>query len=327
MGRKQGPRKGSMQFWPRKRAEKILPRVNWKPFVAKTSNQKPSLLGFIGYKAGMASAFVKDNTNDSMTKGKKIIIPVTIVECPTMKILSVRFYKNKKIAKEVLNEGLDKELQRVIKLPKKKINIKELIEKLEKEVANFDDVHVLVYSESKKAEIKKTPDLVELAIAGNNITEKLNFIKEHLNKEISITDVFPKGLVDIRGLTKGHGFSGAVKRFGIHYRNHKAEKGQKRVGSIGGWHPIGVRFTVPRAGQLGYFTRMVYNSSIVSSKKFTAEDPVSKFTFDHYGNVKTDYLILRGSVQGSQKRPLCITSPLRSDKRQIKKNFELIELR
>jgi len=326
MGRKQGPRKGSMQFWPRKRAEKMLPRVNWKPFAIKTASQKPNFLSFIGYKAGMASAFVKDNTPDSMTKGKRIIIPVTILECPTMKILSVRFYKNKKIAKEVINEVLDKDLKRKIRMPKKKIDAKELIEKIEKE-NNFDEVRVVLYSEAKKTELKKTPDITEVAISGSNLNDKIKFIKENLTKEISINEVFPKGMVDLRGLTTGKGFSGAVKRFGIHYRNHKAEKGQRRVGSIGGWHPIGVRFTVPRAGGLGNFARMVLNSPIVSSKKFSAEDSIAKRVFMNYGQVKTDYIILKGSVQGPQKRQLILVSPLRASKKQNKKSFELIELR
>ena len=89
MGRKQGPRKGSMQVWPRKRSYDFLPRVNWDSIEVKKAGEKANLLGFIGYKAGMASALVKDNTADSMTKNKRKIVPVTIVECPTVKIFSI----------------------------------------------------------------------------------------------------------------------------------------------------------------------------------------------------------------------------------------------
>jgi large subunit ribosomal protein L3 len=325
MGRKQGPRAGSMQIWPRKKAGKFLPRVNWNPILTRNLSSKSNLLGFIGYKAGMASAFVKDNTPDSMTKGKKIIVPVTILECPPMKILSVRFYKDKKIMKEVLNDNLDKELIRIIRMPKKKIPAKELIEKIEKE-ANFDDVDLIVYSESKKSEIKKTPDLSEVGISGKK-EEKLAFIKENLGKEISIPEVFQKGLVDLRGLTKGKGFRGSVKRFGVAYRSHKAEKGQRTVGSVGAWHPIGIRFTVPRPGQLGLFTRVHYNQTIVASKKFDSNDINTKRVFENYGKLNTDYLIVSGSVQGPQKRQILITSALRPNKFQNKKSFELIELR
>ncbi|MEM3122114.1 MAG: 50S ribosomal protein L3, partial [Candidatus Pacearchaeota archaeon] len=104
------PRRGSLQYWPRKRARKILPSVNWEGIIKK--NKKTGLLGFIGYKVGMTSAFVRDNTSDSMTKNKKIIIPVTIIECPQLKIFSVRFYKNNSLATEILSNKLDKELKR-----------------------------------------------------------------------------------------------------------------------------------------------------------------------------------------------------------------------
>ncbi len=82
------PRRGSLQFWPRKRAEKFLPSVNWNSL---NTNSSKGLKGFIAYKAGMISGFVLDNTPDSMTKGKRIILPLTILECPKNKIFSVRF--------------------------------------------------------------------------------------------------------------------------------------------------------------------------------------------------------------------------------------------
>src|SRR3989338_4763223 len=104
MPTRRSPRKGSLQFWPRKRAKKTLPSVNWKAI-----NSGKNLIGFIVYKAGMSSALVKDNTPNSMTKDKQITIPVTILECPHMKIFSVRFYKNKKVVKDVLAGQMDKE--------------------------------------------------------------------------------------------------------------------------------------------------------------------------------------------------------------------------
>jgi hypothetical protein len=44
----------------------------------------------------LIDAYVKDNTANSMIKGKQKVIPVTVIECPPIKIFSVRFYKNKK---------------------------------------------------------------------------------------------------------------------------------------------------------------------------------------------------------------------------------------
>ena len=109
MPTKRSPRKGSLQFWPRKRANKFLPSVNWKAINSSNpKNSAKNLKGFICYKVGMASASVKDNTPNSMTKGKTIIIPVTILECPTMKIFSVRFYKNQRVVNEILSQNIDK---------------------------------------------------------------------------------------------------------------------------------------------------------------------------------------------------------------------------
>ncbi len=318
MGRKQGSRKGSMAYWPRVTSNDFLPEVNWKPLVSKPSD-KVAFLGFIAYKAGMKSAFVKDNTADSMTKNKRKIIPVTLLEVPTVKILSVRFYKFKKIVKDILNDNLDKELGRVLKLPKQPVKTRELLEKVTPE--QFDDVRVVIYSQPKKIELKKTPDVAEIGLSGK-VSDKIAFIKENLAKEITIQDVFPKGLVDVRGLTMGKGFQGTVKRFGVHYRSHKAEKGQRRVGSIGAWHPVGVMFTVPRPGRMGMHTRVHYNQGIIAIKKDLVGTEMK-----NYGKISGDCLLLAGSVQGSDKRQVLLTSTLRPTKQQLKRNYELMELR
>lgn len=311
MAAPKSPRKGSLQYWPRKRASKFLPSVNWG---AIKSDSK--LKGFICYKAGMASAFVKDETANSMTKGKKIVVPVTIIECPPMKILSIRFYKNGKVAKEILAENVDKELKRKIKLPK---NAK----KMGGFEGDYDDVKALCYSVVKKTGIKKTPDLSEIALGGS-YEDKVNFIKENAGKEIIVSNIFEKGeLVDVRGLTIGKGLQGPVKRFGITLKSHKSEKGQRSVGAIGSFHPTRVTFRVPRAGQMGMFTRVTYNNKIIGLGK--AED---KFKgIKNFGDIKTDYIVVNGSVQGPAKRQLLITAPLRETKKQKKKNLELIELR
>ncbi len=312
------PRKGSLQFWPRKRARKFLPRVNWSAIDSEKNTK--GLKGFICYKAGMASAYVKDNTEHSMTKGKKIIVPVTILECPTMKIYSVRFYKNGIPAKEILAENLDKEMKRKVIMAKKK---HEKIESIKQE--EYDDIKVICYSQVKKTNIKKTPDLSEIGLTGT-LDEKLEFVKENLGKEISVSNVFKGGqLVDFRGLTTGRGLSGPVKRFGITLKSHKSEKGVRRPGSLGPWHPARTTFRAPMAGQYGMFTRVSYNNSIVDMGK--AEGKKGFSNLHNFGDLKTDYLLVRGSVQGPPKRQLVATFPLRETKKQGKKKFEFIELR
>ena len=127
-------------------------------------------------------------------------------------------------------------MKRKVKLPKK--NSKK-IDEIKKD---YDDIRLICYSVVKDSGMKKKPDLIEIGLVGN-VDEKINFIKENLGKGISILDVFEKNqLVDLRGLTKGKGLSGPVKRFGITLKSHKSEKGRRRPGSLGPWHPARVTF-------------------------------------------------------------------------------------
>lgn len=314
MPTRKSPRKGSLQYWPRKRAKKFLPSINWSAIKSSDS----SLKGFIGYKAGMVSCAVKDTTSDSLTKGKEKVVPATIIECPPLKILSIRFYKEGKVKTEILNSKLDKELKKKLKVPKE---YKRKIEDIKPE--EYDDLRIIAYSFVKKIKLKKTPDIVELGLNGT-VDEKINFVKENLGKEISFSNFFKKGeVIDARGLTKGKGFVGPVKRFGIQLKVRKAEKGRRRPGSIGPWHPARVIFRVPMAGQLGMFTRAVYNNKIL--KVGNSEEPIKGIK--NYGNTNGEYLIVQGSIQGSAKRQLVLTKPLRSTKKQTKKEYEILELR
>ena len=307
-------RSGSLQIWPRKRAGRFIPSVNWKAI-----NSDKKILGFIAYKVGMKSAYVKDLTADSISKDKNIVIPVTILEAPPVKIFSVRFYKNNKVISEMMNENLDKELKRVVKLSKKGGKFEDY--------KDYDDIRILVYSEAKKTDIKKTPDMAEIALGGS-LEDKKKFVVEHLAKEILLSEfVSTNDLIDIRGLTKGKGLSGPVKRFGITLRFHKSEKGQRNHGSLGPWHPRRVTYMVPIAGQLGLFTRIGYNQKVISVGKISEQNINPKAGWTNFGNIKTDYLILRGSVQGPCKRQILLTAGLRKTKYQDKKKFNFIELR
>ena len=310
------PRHGSLQFWPRKRIRKALPSVNWTPVSNSNSDKEEGLLGFIAYKVGMASAVVKDNTDKSMTKGKRKTIPVTILEVPNLKIFSVRFYKNGKVIHEKI-VSKDKELKKKVKLPKE-------IKGLDK-VEDFDDVRVIAYSLPKQAKLKKTPDMIELGIKAS---DKFEYAKNLVGKEINLKEILKWDLVDIRGLTKGKGLQGPVRRFGIKLKGHKSEKGRRRPGSIGPWHPAHVTFRVPMAGQLGTFTRIHYNLKIIdfANIKEEGKDINKKSGFRHYGKIDSDYVIVAGSVQGPQKRQLLVTAAMRPNKKQTKKQYEFISL-
>ncbi len=313
MAKKSKPHAGSLQYWPRTRAAKIIPSVNWKPL-----SKDSGLQGFIGYKAGMISAYVKDDTSDSLTKGKRIVVPGTVIECPSMKIYSVRLYRNGKVLKDIVVSN-EKELKRVITISK---NVK----KVEEIGTDFDDLRVIVYSDVKTTAIKKKPDMIELAISGSK-EDKIKYVTEKVGKEISISEVFPKGLVDVRGVTQGYGTEGPVQRFGISLKSHKSEKGVRRPGSLAPWNPSRVTFRTPQAGQTGYFSRVAYNNLVLKVGKISEENINISSGFHKYGNLKTEFIILKGSVPGVPKRPLLMTTPLRPTKYTAKKKYEVIELR
>lgn len=310
MAKLSNPHAGSLQFWPRKRAEKIIPSVNWEPVKGK------GLLGFIAYKVGMVSVLVKDNTPDSMTKGKKIVLPATILEIPNIKIYSVRFYKFGKVLKDVIVSN-DKELKRVVKLPKQVQPFDSQIPK------DYDDIRVIIYSLPKQTSIKKAPDLIEVAFSAE---DKLAFVKSLLGKELSLKEFFTSDLVDVRGLTIGKGLVGPVKRFGINLKQHKSEKGVRRPGSLSPWHPARVTFRTPMAGQLGMFSRVHYNFKVISSSSITEKDINPSEGFKNYGKIKSNYILIKGSVQGPSKRQVLLTQSYRPTKSPAKKKYELIEV-
>jgi large subunit ribosomal protein L3 len=298
------PKYGSMAFWPRKRIRKVVPDVNWEAI--KTEEKGPK--GLLGYKVGMVSVVLKDNTPDSMTKGKKIVFPATIVECPEMKIFSVRFYKNKKVLGEVV-VSKDKELRKIVKVPKE-------VKKLESFTKEFD---------LKKDFFKKTPSIVEVGLEGTK-EEKIAYIKEKLDKTLKFSEIFQGTVVDVRGVTKGKGFQGPVKRFGISLKSHKSEKGVRRPGSLGPWHPARVSFVTPMAGQVGLHTRIIYNNLILKKGDIVSEDINPSSGFNKYGKIRKEYVLLKGSVAGPAKREVLITKSLRAKKDNLKRKYDFINI-
>lgn len=316
MGAPKRPRFGSLQFYPRNRAAKAIPSVNWHT-LKSLQTKEDSLLGFITYKAAMATAIVKDLTPQSMTLNKKIAIPVTILEAPKMKIFSVRFYKGNHAIKDII-VSQDKELRRLaIKIPK---TLKSLETEAPKE---FDDIRLVVYSLPKETSIKKTPDIIEIAISAK---DKLAFAKSLIGKELSLKDFLKFDLLDIRATTKGKGLVGPVKRFGLGLKSHKTEKGVRRPGSLGPWHPARVTFRAPMAGQMGQFSRVIYNIKPVISGTISEKDINQGTGFKNYGKIKTSYIIVKGSVQGPAKHPALLTPSFRPTKLKAKTKFEFIEL-
>lgn len=291
------PRRASMQYWPRKRACRIYPRIRYWP-----NNKNSMLQGFAGYKVGMTNIIVTDNRKNAKTKGEEINMPVTVVECPPLKIASVRFYKKTHYGLKLRNEVLvnnDKDLARKLTLPKKLEDNSLASVKHE----DFDDVRVNAFTQPRLTGFgKKKPELFEIALSGNK-EEKLKYIRENIGKEIPLSSVFKEGQqVDIHAVSKGHGIQGPVLRFRVGIRSHKSEKTKRGPGSLGAWCGQGhMMYRVAHAGQMGYHTRMDFNKWIVKiSNKPEEINPNGGFL--RYGLVKSEYLLVKGSVIGPQKR-------------------------
>ncbi|MFO8016422.1 MAG: 50S ribosomal protein L3 [Candidatus Woesearchaeota archaeon] len=304
------PRKGSMQYWPRKRARRQYARVrHW----AHDPECRP--LGFAGYKVGMIQAIVTDNRKNSLNKGQDASTPVTVIECPPLKVASVRFYKKTPYgmnASKEITSKTDKELARKIRPARK--STEQDLEKVNPD--EYDDMSLLVYTQPKLTGIgKKKPEIFELALGGD-MKSRLDYAKKAIGKEINISDVFQEGSqADIHSITKGKGTQGPVKRFGIRIRAHKSEKTKRGPGSLGAWKGHGhFMYRIAHAGQTGYQTRTEFNKHIIK-----IEQDVSKVNpscgFARYGLVKNTVILLRGSIPGPRKRMIKICKAARENKR------------
>src|SRR3989338_656211 len=80
------PRRGSLQYWPRKRARRIYPRTTYWP-------EAQGLCGFAGFKAGMTHIHVTENRQKSPNFGKTIFKPVTVLDTPPLFVCGVRYYE------------------------------------------------------------------------------------------------------------------------------------------------------------------------------------------------------------------------------------------
>ena len=295
------PRSGSMQYWPRKRAKSQTTRVGAWP-----SSKTVGPLGFAGYKAGMTHVIMTDTRKNSPTKGSKLRVPVTIIECPNLKVIGVRFYKKtlfgSKVATEIEFKQDHKRLYLRKNIPKK--SSAHSFDKMQERLSEFSDIRLLVHTLPEKTGIgKKTPEVFELGLGGS-LDEKFAYAKEMESKEISAAEIFQPGeQLDVKAVTTGKGLQGSVKRFGIHIRSRKSEKTKRGPGSIsGGWTSAGhMMYRVPDAGQMGYHTR-TENNKIILKHIDNPEDVNPAGGFINYGFVKNPCIILKGSVAGPKKR-------------------------
>ena len=90
------------------------------------------------------------------------------------------------------------------------------------------------------------------------------------------------------------------------------------MGSLGNWSAKTWRVAHP--GQMGFFKRTEHNKLIF---KISNENIHPKSGFHKYGNIKNDYIIVRGSIAGPKKRLIVMTEPIR-EKRTFPTNITSI---
>jgi len=253
----------------------------------------------------------------------QISVPVTVVETPHIKIAAIRVYEQRydgaKAIAEAWAQELDENLSRSITIPKRHDTTKALekIEQLIKEnVAK--ELRVITYTQPEKVTgiPKKKPDIMENGIGGKDLMAKFEYAKTILGKSISISEVFSTGdFVDVVAVTKGKGTQGPVKRWGIQLQKgkHSRAGSEREVGTLGPWRPAHVSWRVPQMGQTGYHQRTEFNKRILHMGT-NGEEVTPKGGFLHYGIVRNDYVLIKGSIPGPAKRLVRLRPAIRAKK-------------
>lgn len=318
MPKKSRSRSGSLAYKPKVRAERIYPDINtW----ADSDELKP--LGYAGYKVGMTRVMRVDD-NEGATKGQEVATPVTIIEAPPLRVYGARFYTEnindgKQAFTEAWTESPSKELQRATDIPKEG-NLDNL-EKAKEHSDKITDVKLLVHTQPQRAGLsKKKPANFELGIGGT-VEDQVEYAEEMIGKEIEFNDVFESGQYsDVVAVTKGKGVTGPVQRYGIKRLDHKTQKKRRKAGNVGPWHPDQLSWRIPLPGKDGYNNRTELNKRILGFGE-DPEDIQREGGFKNYGEVKSNYILIKGSVPGPSERLVRLRTALRNDENPGKPNI------
>jgi len=335
-----------MGFTPKKRARHTRGKV--KSFPKDDPSKPVHLTAFMGYKAGMTHIVRDVDKPGSKVHKKEVVEAVTILETPPMVIVGVVGYietpRGPRSLKTVFAEHLSEDCRRRFyknwyKSKKKafskhakkwadedgKKSIDEDLNKIKKYCAT---VRVIAHTQVKILNHRnKKAHIMEIQLNGGTIAEKVDWAREHFEKQIPIEQVFEQDeMIDCIGITKGKGFKGVTSRWHTKKLPRKTHKGLRKVACIGAWHPSRVQFTVARAGQKGYHHRVETNKKIFRLGKscmvpegakngsteidITEKDINPMGGFPHYGLVKQDFLMIKGATMGPKKRAITLRKSL-----------------
>lgn len=288
--------RGSLQYWQKRRAYRRLPRVRTAPKPGK----EPALANIVGYKAGMSHATVSEEGSKTPDASRAC----TIIEVPTTEMYGVRIYSKetgsgyKKAAKEIYDKSAAQRagIKNVATGPN--------LDALKSEEGIADISALMVAYPKGIATGQHHPDRFESAILAASIPDKIEFVKKLLGKEVKPQDVFKNGEhVDVTSVSKGKGWQGVIKRFGVARMPHKSTQKVRHMAALGSFGIGRVLYSVPQAGQMGYNYRTEHNKKILKTgKKEDVQMVNPESGFLNYGKVTSDYLVIDGSVAGPAKR-------------------------
>lgn len=324
------PRHGSLAYCPKRRTKTLKQSIST---VSPRIRSEVNLIGFLAYKCGMTHTVTVSERISRIERKRdqkrEIVNAVTILEAPPMQCFGIVGYKKevggfKNIGTMYSEQIPENVKRRLLKNPSKTkiVPFSRKREQSEEFLKKSDVLKLIVAATPPKALNTKKAHISEMQVTGKNRKAVVDFCLEKLGKEIRVSDVFAENeLIDTIGTTKGKGFNGVVKRFGVRIQPRKSRKGRRKVACIGAWHPANVMRTVARAGQLGYFRRTEFNKKIyklgngqetfqtdfdLTEKKIT---PMGGFA--RFGEVTSDYLMVKGAVVGCPKRIVTLRKSLR----------------
>ena len=306
------PKHGSLAYLPRQRAKKPTARIRYWPEIKSDS---PRLLGFSAYKAGMTYIFTIEDRKRSPNFGKEVVRAATILETPPILVCGIRTYGKTPYGLQNITEAWMKEapasLDRLLVLPDE-FNTEAMLQKIQDNIDTTDVVRVITATQPTQTSLsKKKPETCEIQIGGGTIQQQLDYGKQLLGKTITPEEVFKEGqYIDIAGVTVGKGFQGPVKRWGVTCLQHKGRKTKRGIATLGPWNPHHLMYSIPRAGQTGYHQRIEFNKRILKIGKDGKEVTV-KGGFVRYGEVNGPYVLIEGSIPGTEKRQIRLRVPAR----------------
>jgi large subunit ribosomal protein L3 len=298
-----------MAYYPRVKAKSIIPRFDYH---GNQDSKECKPMCFYGFKAGMTNVQAKNAHKGSVSYGQEISLPVSVIEVPGLKVIGARFYKSNSsvLGKKATIEFLVKDNVVARKIKGKKEKKEKTIDEFLSKKDNADELTLLCSLNPKEAGFgQKHPAVIEIPLTGT-LEQQISYLKEKFNKKISADEVFTSNdYLDIKGVTKGKGTQGPVKRFGIKVLRPKHQI-QRHVGSIGPWHPATIMYNVPRAGQMGFHNRTEHNKRLLMIGE-DASKINPKGGFQNYGLVKNKYLVISGSIPGVSRRIIAMRKGIR----------------